>query len=289
MLNQAYFTFYGSYGASAASAEDVDQVLESQGSGSGVPAQSPVTSHLSLIMNFTFNVEPATFLERPNRYVIHARLHGSGEEVRAHCPDPGRLQELLIPGAVVYLDQASVLTRRTTHTLRFVEHPENGQLVSLNTQLPNAVFREGWERGFFPQFRSYTQMRREVNLHASQEGVASRIDFQLRAEDGRVCWVEVKSASLVIDNVARFPDAPTLRGRRHVGELIERVHTGEDAAVIFIVQRPDAIRFSPFTERDPDFAAALIRAANNGVSIYAYTCALTTQSIHLAREIPVVL
>jgi sugar fermentation stimulation protein A len=240
-------------------------------------------------MNFTFRVEPATFLERPNRYVIHARLHRSGEIVRAHCPDPGRLQELLIPGAVVHLDQASLLTRRTTHTLRFVEHPESGQLVSLNTQLPNAVFREGWEGGFFPQLRDYAQIRHEVSLPASQEGVTSRIDFQLINEDGRICWVEVKSASLVIDNVARFPDAPTLRGRRHVDELIERVHTREEAAVIFIVQRPDALCFSPFTERDPAFAAALARAADSGVSIYAYTCALTTQSIHLAQEIPVVL
>jgi sugar fermentation stimulation protein A len=240
-------------------------------------------------MNFTFHVEPATFLERPNRYVIHARLHGSGEVVRAHCPDPGRLQELLIPGAVVHLDQADVLTRRTTHTLRFVEHPDHGQLVSLNTQLPNAVFREGWESGFFPQFRGYAQIRREVSLPTSQEGVTSRIDFQLRAEDGRVCWVEVKSASLVIDGIALFPDAPTLRGRRHVDELIERVHRGEDAAVIFIVQRPDAVRFSPYAERDPEFAAALTRAADNGVSIYAYTCDLTTRSIRLAQEIPVVL
>jgi sugar fermentation stimulation protein A len=240
-------------------------------------------------MNFTFNVEPATFLERPNRYVIHARLHGSGEVVRAHCPDPGRLQELLIQGAVVHLDEAGILTRRTTHTLRFVEHPEHGQLVSLNTQLPNAVFREGWESGFFPQFFGYTQMRREVSLPASQSGVTSRIDFQLSDEDGRICWVEVKSASLVIDGVARFPDAPTLRGRRHLDELSELVHAGEGAAVIFIVQRPDAVRFSPFTERDPAFAAALARAADSGVSIHAYTCALTTQSIQLAQEIPVVL
>jgi sugar fermentation stimulation protein A len=240
-------------------------------------------------MNFTFNVEPATFLERPNRYVIHARLHGSGEVVRAHCPDPGRLEELLIPGAVVHVDQAQILTRRTTHTLRFVEHPDHGQLVSLNTQLPNAVFREGWESDFFPQFLGYTQIRHEVSLPASHEGVTSRIDFQLSDEAGRVCWVEIKSASLVIDSVARFPDAPTLRGRRHVDELSERVHLGEEAAVIFIVQRPDAVCFSPYAQRDPAFAAALLRAADSGVSIYAYTCHLTTQSIQLASEIPVVL
>ncbi|MEZ4640468.1 MAG: DNA/RNA nuclease SfsA [Caldilineaceae bacterium] len=229
-------------------------------------------------MNFTFHPLRATFLERPNRYVIHARLHGSEDVVRAHCPDPGRLQELLIPGAVVYVDEAPPSTnanRRTTHTLRFVEHPENGQLVSLNSQLPNAVFAEGLADGFFPQFNRYANTAKEVTL-IGEDGTRSRIDFQLRDDTGNVCWVEVKSASLVIDDVALFPDAPTVRGRRHVDELAHRATVGDAAAVVFIVQRPDASSFAPHSERDPEFAASLRAAAAQGVSVYAYTCQLTT-------------
>lgn len=239
-------------------------------------------------MHFTFSTQPATFLERPNRYVIHARLHDSGEVVRAHCPDPGRLQELLIPGAVVHVDLAAAgaIERRTTHTLRFVEHPENGQLVSLNTQLPNAVFAEGVADGFFPQFIRYTKTQKEVPL-LGEDGSRSRIDFRLHGDAGNVCWVEVKSASLVIDGVALFPDAPTVRGRRHVDELAHRVELGEAAAVVFVVQRPDAHCFAPYAERDPAFAASLRGAADQGVAVHAYTCRLSTQSIHLDRSIPV--
>jgi sugar fermentation stimulation protein A len=240
-------------------------------------------------VNFSFRTEPAIFLERPNRYVVHAQLHDSGEIIRAHCPDPGRLQELLIPGTIIHVDQANGTNRRTTHTLRFVEHPENGQLVSLNTQLPNAIFAEGLNAGFFPQFHGYTLIQREVSLAASQNGIASRIDFRLSDENGAVCWVEVKSASLVIDGIARFPDAPTERGRRHVQELSERVYLGEEAAVVFIVQRPDAYQFSPYHERDPALAETLARAQTAGVALYAYTCELTTESIWLAGAIPVVL
>jgi sugar fermentation stimulation protein A len=238
-------------------------------------------------MRFNFLAEPATFLERPNRYVIHARLHGSGETVRAHCPDPGRLEELLCAGAVVWIDRATEHNRRTTHTLRFVEHPECGQLVSLNTQLPNTIFAEGLAQGFFPQFQGFTRVEREVRLRHGEGGVTSRIDFRLSNETGEICWVETKSASLVIDDVAHFPDAPTLRGRRHVEELTARVQQGESAAVVFIVQRPDAASFRPHTQRDPDFGQALQQAAQEGVAIYAYTCALTTEGMWLEREIPV--
>lgn len=239
-------------------------------------------------MHFTFSTLAATFLERPNRYVIHARLHESGKVVRAHCPDPGRLQELLIPGAVVHVDLAApgAVERRTTHTLRFVEHPENGQLVSLNTQLPNAVFAEGLAHGFFPQFTRYTKREKEVTL-LGEDGTRSRIDFRLRDDEDNVCWVEVKSASLVIDGTALFPDAPTVRGRRHVDELAHRVGLGEAAAVVFVVQRPDAHGFAPYAERDPAFAASLRGAADQGVAVYAYTCLLSTHAIQLDRSIPV--
>ncbi len=59
-------------------------------------------------ITFPFTVEPAEFLERPNRFRILARLHATGAIVAAHCPNPGRLRELLIPhhGVTVYLSRA---------------------------------------------------------------------------------------------------------------------------------------------------------------------------------------
>ncbi len=136
-------------------------------------------------MKFSFTVEPATFLERPNRYVVHAQLHDSGAIVRAHCPDPGRLEELLIPGTIIHIDRATDdPKRRTAYTLRFVEHPVSGQLVSLNTQLPNALFEEGWRAGHFSHFQSYTALRREVRLYHGDS--QSRIDFCLEDDTGEV-------------------------------------------------------------------------------------------------------
>lgn len=240
-------------------------------------------------MKIPFAVEAATFLERPNRFVIHARLHANGQTVRAHCPNPGRMHELMIPGATVYLSAADDPARRTPYTLRFIEHPAHGQLISLNTQLPNALFAEGLEDGFFVPFNGYTNIEREVRLPNAGKGVASRIDFRLSSAAGGICWVETKSATLVQeDGRAYFPDAPTTRGRRHVEELRHLLAPGVRAAVVFIIQRPDAISIAPNRETDPEFAAALCNAQAAGVELYAYTCGVTTSRVWLEQAVPVI-
>lgn len=242
-------------------------------------------------MRLPFDLESATFLERPNRFVIHARLDKTGQSVRAHCPNPGRMGELMVPGATVYLSRADDPARRTPFTLRFVIHPEAGQLISLNTQLPNDLFAEGLADGFFPPFRGHRSARREVSVPQNPAGhggkVTSRVDFLLEDVQGRPCWVEVKSVSLVEAGLALFPDAPTIRGRRHLLELIDLVGMGNRAAVVFIVQRPDAVTVRANRHTDPDFADALALAHAAGVEIYAYTCSVNLDEVKLAGEIPV--
>ncbi len=237
-----------------------------------------------------FAVETATFLERPNRFVIHARLHSSGETVRAHCPNPGRMAELMIPGATVYLSRATDPARRTPFTLRFMIHPEAEELISLDTQLPNNLFAEGLAEGFFAPFRGHRSVRREVSVpHGGQEKqgkITSRVDFLMEDAQGRPCWVEVKSVSLVEEGLALFPDAPTTRGRRHLLELADLAQAGERAAVVFIVQRPDAVSVQPNRRTDPDFADALTHAQAAGVEVYAYTCAVSVDAVTLETRNP---
>ncbi len=240
-------------------------------------------------MQIDFPLHRGRFVERPNRFVVVVRLEETGALVRAHCPNPGRMHELLLPEAVVYLSQAQDPNRRTPYTLRFIEHPAHGQLISLNTQLPNDLFAEGLSIGFFPQFDPYPDVRREVRIpHPAGNGVVSRIDFRLSHPQGGVCWVETKSVTLVHeDGLAEFPDAPTLRGRRHLEELAALAQQGDRSVVVFIVQRPDARLLRANRATDPAFAAALEQAVAQGVEVYAYTCRVTLQAVTLEREIPV--
>ena len=251
-------------------------------------------------MIFDFAAQPATFIARPNRYVVHAQL-ASGEVIVAHCADPGRLAELLLPGVRVHVSpaappRANAPPRKTGWDLRFVEHPANGRLVSLDTRVPNALFAEGLAAGFFSEIADYAslyEVRREVPLplavkvYQSAATPHSRADFRLLHHDGSRTWVEVKSASLVVDGVARFPDAVTARGRRHVLELAALARACTRSAIVFIVQRPDAHALEAFRATDPAFAAALDEAHAAGVIIRAATCQVTTHAIWLDRQIPV--
>ena len=235
-----------------------------------------------------FRASPATFIARPNRFRVEARLHETGEIISAHCADPGRLRELLLPDVTVYVSKAAENSKRKTdYDLHFVEHPDHGQLVSLNTQLPNKIVWEGLQRGDFEPFRGCGEILREVHL-AERLGIdnKSRIDFWLLDRNQRPCWIEAKSVSLVEDGVALFPDAPTKRGQRHLHVLTQLAEKGYRAAVLFIVQRPDAVCFRPNRATDPDFADALAAAEQAGVEIYVYTCNLTLTEVWIAEQIP---
>ncbi len=238
-------------------------------------------------MKYAFEPLPATFVERPNRFLVLARLPG-GEVVRAHCPDPGRLRELLIPGATLFLSRAAESRGRTTaYDLRLVRHPENGTLVSLDSRLPNTLFREALLEGRLEPFGAPSRVRAEASLPIARGTIRSRADYLLEYEAAGPCWVEVKSATLVVDGVAMFPDAVTDRGRRHVEALATMARLGYRTAVCFIIQRPDAQALRPEWERDPAFAAALARARSAGVELYAWTCTITLEEARLHRPVPV--
>ncbi len=241
-------------------------------------------------MDFDFTVEPARFVERPNRFLVLAELD-DGRTVRAHCPDPGRLRELLIAGVRVYVSRARAGAgpRRTEYDLRFVEHPETGQLVSLDTRLPNLLVAEALRMGQLAQFCPNDGWRSEAPGPLPHSGgIHSRFDFRMDRGQGRRCWVEVKSVTLVEDGVARFPDAPTVRGQRHVDELRRIVQeTQDEAAVLFVVQRPDASAVEPHWARDPAFGHALAAAEQAGVALLAYTCCMTLTRAQIDRAIPV--
>lgn len=212
---------------------------------------------------------PAFFLSRPNRFVVEAVV-ATGRKVRAHLADPGRLRELLIPGAPLRLRPvAADVARKTRFTVALVRSPEPPRAwVSVDTLLPNRLAEDLIRRGRIRGIGKGWDLRREV-VHGR-----SRFDFLLSGS-GREMLAEVKSVTLVEDGVARFPDAPTERGARHVRELERFVRDGGRALVLFIVQRGDAraVRSNPRT--DPRFSETLASARQAGVLLRAAAFHLT--------------
>jgi sugar fermentation stimulation protein A len=223
------------------------------------------------------------FLHRDNRFRVQVEVGGRVEP--AHLPNSGRLGELLVRGRKVWLTRADLEHsphRRTAYDLTLVAHA--GRLVSVDTRIPGKLVAAALHQGRLAGFESYAVVEHEVRLGES------RLDFRLAGKaEIPPCWIEVKSVTLVQEGTALFPDAPTLRGQRHVRELLNVVAKGDRAALVFVVQRDDALRFAPHSEADPGFAQALREAAQAGVEVYAWRCHVSRQAIQLLDAIPTVL
>jgi sugar fermentation stimulation protein A len=221
---------------------------------------------------------PATFVKRDNRFRVTVRVEG--HLVWAHLPNSGRLRELLIPGQRVLLAAAQAPGRLTSYDLLMVDL--DGTLVSIDARMPSRLLYEALQAGRLEEFAGYAQARREVTYGQS------RLDLALEGgPDGERCFIEAKSVTLVENSVALFPDAPTQRGRRHLGELTRARAEGHRAAAVFVVQRDDAISFSPHDEADPAFGQALREAARAGVEVYAYKCKVSEGEVALDAPLPV--
>lgn len=221
-------------------------------------------------------LQAATLMKRENRFRVTIQV--GGLITAAHLGNPGRLQELLVPEADIWVSRSKNAARRTAFTLELIRIKNT--LVSVNSFIPNKLVDLALQEGNLPGIANYENYRREVRLGNS------RMDFCLLHHTS-LTWVEVKSVTLVTNGFAAFPDAPTARGRRHLNELIEAVHKGAHSLVLFVVQRDDATAFRPHDETDPEFGMLLRKAVKTGVKVMATSCTVTTKGITLTRYLPI--
>lgn len=236
----------------------------------------PLAAGRSPHVAFASPLVPAHFVRRLNRFAALVRVEG--REERVHVRNSGRLRELLTPGRPVLLEPASTAARRTRFTLALVRTSHG--CVSVDAHLPNTLMEAGLRAGTVPGCRGYRWLRREPTIGRN------RADFLL-ARGRRSCLVEVKSVTLVERGLARFPDAPTARGRAHLEHLIDARRRGMAATVLFVIQRSDAAAFAPNDRTDPAFSRMLARAVRAGVAVRAFTCRVTRRSVRLDRCVPV--
>lgn len=229
-------------------------------------------------MNYP-NIQRATFLSRPNRFVAYCRLE-SGETVRCHVKNTGRCRELLVENTeencTVLLVKADSPNRSTLYDLVAVY--KGDKLINMDSSAPNRAAAE-----FLPTL--YPDLQK---LQAEYKWGSSRFDFYAEHPDAKRL-IEVKGVTLEENGHTRFPDAPTLRGLRHVEELMEARKQGFQATLLFVVQMEDAIDFAPNDVTQPAFLDALCRARDAGVEIIAHRCKVTEDSMTIADAIPILI
>jgi len=231
-------------------------------------------------MDFPQPLTRATLVRRYKRFFADVVL-GDGTEITAHCPNPGAMLGLNMPGLPCWISRSDDPKRKLAHTLELVE-VEGGGIVGVNTLHPNRLTAEALAANAIPELTGYASHRREVRY-----GANSRVDFLLEAPDRPPCWLEVKNCHLMREpGLAEFPDCVAARSTKHLRELAEMARSGERAVLLFVVQRTDCDRFSPAADCDPLFAKTLAQVAEEGVEVLVYGCEVTTSGVKLARPMP---
>jgi len=214
------------------------------------------------------------FINRPNRFVANVEI--DGQQHLCHVKNTGRCKELLLPGSTVYLEKNHNPNRKTTFDLIAVE--KGTLLINIDSQAPNkAVFEWLKAGGLFPE---------NLIIQPEIKYETSRLDFYIEHEN-RKGFIEVKGVTLEENRIAAFPDAPTLRGIRHIQHLMDIVQKGYEAYLIFVVQFKPVKYMIPNDITHPEFGETLRKAASNGVNVLAYDCIVTPDTMTLDESVPV--
>ena len=221
---------------------------------------------------------PGRLIKRYKRFLADVTLE-NGRTVTAHCPNTGSMTGCSEPGSLVYLTYHDDPKRKLKYTWQLIRMPDS--LVGVNTLIPNRLVDLSIRAGVIPEFCSAKDIRREVAV-----GNRSRIDLQLSDADGRVSYIEIKNCTLVVDGIARFPDAVTARGVKHLVELERLCMKGARCTMFYFVQRMDARSFQPADDVDPSYGEALRRVSANGVNVMVYDVDVDLNGIRLRCPIP---
>lgn len=224
------------------------------------------------------NLAEGVLIERKNRFV--AEIEVNGVRTFAHVPNTGRCKEIFLPGAKIIVSRSSNTKRKYAYTLLMVY--KNNMLIHIDSAGANRLVEEALAEHRIKGLEDVSEVARE------QRFGNSRLDFRFR-KGQKTCYMEVKGVTLEENGVAKFPDAPTVRGARHLTELVEARAAGFNAYVLFVIQMKGVTSFTPFLERDLTFTKNLIAAHRAGVKVMAYDSLVTPENIALDQEVDIYL
>lgn len=213
------------------------------------------------------------FISRPNRFIAHVEVYG--EIVVCHVKNTGRCRELLIKGVTVILEINDIPSRKTKYDLVAVY--KGNVLVNIDSQAPNKLFAEWVQKSDF--FKDIVYMKAETTYQNS------RFDFYIETIDKKI-FVEVKGVTLEHDKIAMFPDAPTLRGIKHIKELMHAKENGYESYIFFVIQMSGCTKFVANVQTHHEFAKELTMSADKGLNVIAVGCEVMEDELYINEFVP---
>jgi sugar fermentation stimulation protein A len=227
-------------------------------------------------MNFENKLIPGVLIKRYKRFFVDIKI--KSKTITAHCPNTGSMQGLLKKGSKVWLSKSNNPNRKLKYTLQIIK--DKNAKVGVNTHLTNKIVLEALKNNNIKEFVKIVEIKSEVKF-----GEHTRFDFLLITKNYKA-FIEVKNVTMSrTAKLAEFPDAITLRGAKHINELIKASKKGYKIYVIFIVQREDCSQFSIAQDIDPNYSRLLSKAAKQRLNVLCYDCKFSSKGIKLNKRI----
>ena len=207
-----------------------------------------------------------------------------GEVLTIHCANTGAMTGCATPGDTIWYSTSNSLTRKYPHSWELTE-TQLGHWICVNTLRANQLVAEALDQDRLPSLAGYSHRQAEVKYGSEK----SRIDFLLKAEGRRNCYIEVKSVTLLHEGKGYFPDAVTIRGQKHLRELATVAAEGHRAVLLFAVLHSGIEDVSPARHIDAAYAEQLAQAQREGVEVLAYQADLSAEGMFLKSPIDVTL
>ncbi|TMO76150.1 DNA/RNA nuclease SfsA [Pseudoalteromonas sp. S3776] len=235
-------------------------------------------------MKYTPVLQPATLLKRYKRFLADLALN-DGTEFTAHCANTGKMTGCAEPGFNAFYSTSDNSKRKYPHSLELTQNTLS-QLICVNTAVANKVVEEAINNQVITELNSYEQLQSEVKYGSEN----SRIDFLLTSDNKPACYVEVKSVTLLSETAPHsgqgyFPDAQTVRGQKHIRELIEMIEQGHRAVLLFAVLHQGINTVSAASHIDKKYSDLLNQAIKKGVEVYAYKASISPSEVTLSEKV----
>ena len=234
-------------------------------------------------MKFSSALNEAQLIKRYKRFLVDL-VEADGAEFTVHCANTGKMTGCADSGFKAFYSTSKNTKRKYPHSLELTQNTLN-HLICVNTNHANKVAIEALKMHQIPELLDYEIHQSEVKYGTEN----SRIDILLRDPNRTDCYIEVKSVTLLEQQQGYFPDTQTLRGQKHLRELMQMKQQGHRAVLLFMVMHTGIESVKPAAHIDHEYAKLLVKAKEMGVEIYAYNTMISLEEIKIKHRVPVLM
>ena len=231
-------------------------------------------------MNFENKLISGLLIKRYKRLFVDLKI--KDQIITAHCPNTGSMHGLLKKGNKVWVSKSNNPNRKLKYTLEIIE--DNNVKVGVNTHSANKIVKHALQNNLIKELKDIIDIKPETKFV-----LKTRFDFLVLGKKDKF-FIEVKNVTLSRKKkLAEFPDAITLRGLKHINELIKASKKKFKIYLLYLIQRNDCDSFTIAKDIDPMYAKTLVKAVKNKLNILCYDCKFSSKGIKLNNKIKLIL